>query len=727
MLAELRIIHEFSQNRFPLHELFGASDLVGQLAWQKLGGPLYVGRDDRQAVRHCFDQRVGHPFPARREEKDLGLAQPCADIALPANQLGPLRRAMENYLELDRFTLGAIAEDRQFPVLVLVHGVRCGQEHRFVIFLWVEPSHGDEPVLATGWLGVRSRLDGVDIDPVGNDHELLFRHAKCPGCELPDALADAQNAIGLLRRPRLKPTPPASLFHDPQRLQPTRLRGACGHRGDHIGVKQKAPEDIGAGLLDDTFQAVNGRKKLPFRAAIEKREGYLGIVKLTNERVLGGLWPWCQRDDMQLVLRWIQPARNVGHAALGTSHAQFRRDDQDAFWGFRHGVDSQSAESAGLVEFPAVDVYSTMDDTTDGRRPAVSHYCFASSMTNIDQYDYHLPSDLIAQQPLEKRTDARLLVVNRQTQEILHQHVRDLPEFLSSGDCLVLNNTKVVPARLMGRRANTGGRWQGLFVETDPQGHWLVLAKTRGKIQPGEKVILENREAREDTELELLANLGGGQWAVKPLTEESPFDVLERVGRVPLPHYIRGGEMMPEDWKDYQTVFAENPGAVAAPTAGLHFTHELLNKVSAQGVDRQFVTLHVGMGTFRPIGVENIDQHEMHFEYGEINQATVDRLNEVKAKGGRLVSVGTTATRVLETAAASGTLEPWMGKTNLFIRPPYEFKAVDVLLTNFHLPKSTLLILVRTFGGDELLRRAYREAINEEYRFYSYGDAMLIL
>ncbi|PQO25510.1 tRNA preQ1(34) S-adenosylmethionine ribosyltransferase-isomerase QueA [Blastopirellula marina] len=348
-------------------------------------------------------------------------------------------------------------------------------------------------------------------------------------------------------------------------------------------------------------------------------------------------------------------------------------------------------------------------------------------MTNIDQYDYHLPSDLIAQQPLEKRTDARLLVVNRQTQEISHHHVRDLPEFLNSGDCLVLNNTKVVPARLMGRRANTGGRWQGLFVETDPQGHWLVLAKTRGKIQPGEKVILENREAREDTELELVANLGGGQWAVKPLTLESPFDVLERVGRVPLPHYIRGGEMMPEDWKDYQTVFAETPGAVAAPTAGLHFTHELLNKVSAQGVDRQFVTLHVGMGTFRPIGVDNIDQHEMHFEYGEINQATVDRLGEIKANGGRIVSVGTTATRVLETAAASGKLQPWTGKTNLFIRPPYQFKAVDVLLTNFHLPKSTLLILVRTFGGDELLRRAYREAIREEYRFYSYGDAMLIL
>lgn len=348
-------------------------------------------------------------------------------------------------------------------------------------------------------------------------------------------------------------------------------------------------------------------------------------------------------------------------------------------------------------------------------------------MTNIDQYDYHLPSDLIAQQPLEKRTDARLLVVNRQTQEIAHHHVRDLPELLNAGDCLVLNNTKVVPARLVGRRVNTGGRWQGLFIETDDQGNWLVLAKTRGKIQPGERVVLENREAREDVQLELLANLGGGQWAVKLLADEPPFAVLERVGRVPLPHYIRGGEMMPEDVQDYQTVFAETPGAVAAPTAGLHFTHELLNKMAANGIQRQFVTLHVGMGTFRPIGVENIDQHEMHFEMGEITQETVDKLAAVKAAGGRIISVGTTATRVLETAAADGTLKPWSGKTNLFIRPPYRFNAVDVLLTNFHLPKSTLLILVRTFGGDELIRRAYEEAIDEEYRFYSYGDAMLIL
>lgn len=348
-------------------------------------------------------------------------------------------------------------------------------------------------------------------------------------------------------------------------------------------------------------------------------------------------------------------------------------------------------------------------------------------MTNIDQYDYHLPPDLIAQQPLEKRSDARLLVVNRQTQEIQHQHIRDLPELLRPNDCLVLNNTKVVPARLMGRRLLTGGRWQGLFIEADDQGNWLILAKTRGKIQPGERVVLENREAREDVQLELLANLGGGQWAVKPVADEGAFDILQRVGRVPLPHYIRGGEAMPEDWQQYQTVFAESAGAVAAPTAGLHFTHELLNKLSAQQVEREFVTLHVGMGTFRPIGVEQIEEHQMHSEFGEITQTAVDHLRQVKQAGGRIVSVGTTATRVLETAAAEGVLQPWRGKTNLFIRPPYTFHAVDALLTNFHLPKSTLLILVRTFGGDDLIRRAYRQAIQEQYRFYSYGDAMLIL
>jgi len=348
-------------------------------------------------------------------------------------------------------------------------------------------------------------------------------------------------------------------------------------------------------------------------------------------------------------------------------------------------------------------------------------------MTRIDQYDYHLPSDLIAQQPLEKRADARLLVVDRQSQEISHRHIRDLPEILRTGDCLVLNNTKVVPARLVGRRALTGGRWQGLFVETDESGNWLVLGKTRGKIAPGEIVVLENREAREDVQLQLLASLGGGKWAAKPVAEEDAFSILERVGRVPLPHYIRGGEMMPEDWGQYQTVFAENQGAVAAPTAGLHFTHELLNKLEAAGVSRQFVTLHVGLGTFRPIAADQIEEHQMHLEVGEISESVVSQIDQVKSAGGRIVSVGTTATRVLETAAADGTLRPWQGKTDLFIYPPYDFKGVDCLLTNFHLPKSTLLILVRTFGGDELIREAYRQAVAERYRFYSYGDAMLIL
>lgn len=349
-------------------------------------------------------------------------------------------------------------------------------------------------------------------------------------------------------------------------------------------------------------------------------------------------------------------------------------------------------------------------------------------MTHIDQYDYHLPPELIAQQPLEKRADARLMVIDRATGEIDHRHIRDLPEILKPSDCLVFNDTKVVPARLVGKRASTGGRWQGLYVESDTSGNWLILGKTRGKIEPGELVILENRESREDIHLRLLARLGGGMWAAQPESTEDTFEILERVGRVPLPHYIRDGEMLPEDWQQYQTVFARQAGAVAAPTAGLHFTQEMLAKLESAGIDRQFVTLHVGLGTFRPVGVEQIEEHQMHHEWGEIRQAICDRLGEVKEEGGRIVAIGTTATRVLETASAEdGELRPWRGKTDLFIRPPYQFHAVDALLTNFHLPKSTLLILVRTFGGEELLKRAYEEAIQESYRFYSYGDAMLIL
>jgi S-adenosylmethionine:tRNA ribosyltransferase-isomerase len=348
-------------------------------------------------------------------------------------------------------------------------------------------------------------------------------------------------------------------------------------------------------------------------------------------------------------------------------------------------------------------------------------------MTEIDDYDYDLPQELIAQQPLAQRTDARLLVVDRSNNSIEHYHVRDLPEFLSPTDSLVLNDTQVIPARLVGYRTRTGGRWSGLFLSADEHGAWKVLGQTRGKLQPGESITLQDEVLNDRFQLRLLARLEGGAWAVKPETEGEPLSLLQQVGRVPLPPYIRGGEMHESDRASYQTVYADKPGAVAAPTAGLHFTEPLLQAIQGKNVGISRVTLHVGMGTFRPIAVDSLADHQMHAEWGSIDSQAAAELNERRAAGGRIVAIGTTAVRVLETAFADGRLPAWQGTTDLFIRPPYQWQAVDALMTNFHLPKSTLLVLVRTFGGDALIRRAYDVAIQEEYRFYSYGDAMLIL
>lgn len=348
-------------------------------------------------------------------------------------------------------------------------------------------------------------------------------------------------------------------------------------------------------------------------------------------------------------------------------------------------------------------------------------------MSELAQYDYELPTELIAQQPLARRADARLLLVERRTRSLTHLHVRDLPEILRPADCLVLNDTRVIPARLVGYRTQTGGRWFGLFLESDADGHWRLLSKTRGKLLPGETITLLDRNGRDDARLRLLVKFNGGGWAAQLESGEATLDVLDRVGRVPLPHYIRGGQMIDADRSSYQTVFAEKPGAVAAPTAGLHFTESLLTQLRDKGVGICRVTLHVGIGTFRPISAETLDEHVMHDEWGCVDADVIEQLKQCRASGGRIVAVGTTAVRVLETAAAGGSLRPWQGRTNLFIRPPYEFRAVDVLMTNFHLPKSTLLVLARTFGGDEVIRRAYEEAIAERYRFFSYGDAMLIV
>jgi S-adenosylmethionine:tRNA ribosyltransferase-isomerase len=364
-------------------------------------------------------------------------------------------------------------------------------------------------------------------------------------------------------------------------------------------------------------------------------------------------------------------------------------------------------------------------------RPPVSvHERFPklfARMSELDAFDYELPRALIAQEPLPERSDARLMLVDRARRTIEHHTIADLPNLLRAGDALVLNDSKVVPARLVGRRVVTGGKWEGLFLALDDEGLWSLLCKARGHMQPGEQIELVNRRGREDVRLRLIRKGKGGVWLVYPETEEQAWDVLDRVGRVPLPHYIRHGEMNDDDRRRYQTIYAREPGSVAAPTAGLHFTDALLRRLIDHGVTPVRVTLHVGVGTFRPIKAETLDGHVMHSEWCRIDEAAVDRLTRLREDGGRIVAVGTTACRTLETAAAGGTLQPYVGHTDLFIRPGHRFRGVDALLTNFHLPRSTLLVLVRTFGGDELIQRAYEAAIAEQYRFYSYGDAMLIV
>jgi S-adenosylmethionine:tRNA ribosyltransferase-isomerase len=345
----------------------------------------------------------------------------------------------------------------------------------------------------------------------------------------------------------------------------------------------------------------------------------------------------------------------------------------------------------------------------------------------LDQYDYELPKHLVAQDPLQSRSDARLMVVDRKRAEISHHHVRDLPDLLNAGDCLVVNDTRVLPSRIVGYRQSTKGRWEGLYLGDEASGAWRILCKARGTLVPGETIQLVDRLARDDLQLRLVARSEGGMWLVRPINDEPVMEALGRIGRVPLPNYIRKGEMVDADRERYQTVFAKNSGSAAAPTAGLHFTPELIDRLKAANIGVAKVTLHVGLDTFRPIKASKLSDHQMHSEWGQINTATVQQLAAARKSGGRIVAVGTTSVRVLESAAADGVLRPWEGQTELFIRPPYRFKAVDCLMTNFHLPRTTLLVLVSTFGGEKLMRHAYEEAIRHEYRFYSYGDAMIIV
>ncbi|NDH06374.1 tRNA preQ1(34) S-adenosylmethionine ribosyltransferase-isomerase QueA, partial [bacterium] len=336
-------------------------------------------------------------------------------------------------------------------------------------------------------------------------------------------------------------------------------------------------------------------------------------------------------------------------------------------------------------------------------------------------FKYELPPELIAQHPPQKREQSRLMLVDRKSSRISHHFFSDLPSLLKKDDLLVLNDTQVVKARLYGKRKTTGGKWEGLYLRTLDDGLWEMMSHTRGWPLPGETIVVEPGPL----ELLLVRKNAGGIWHAKPSLDGDAPAILEAHGKVPLPPYIRKGKALEEDTTRYQTIFARHPGAVAAPTAGLHFTEELFVALKAMGVDRSFVTLHVGPGTFKPLPESLPEVYNVDPEFGILPGETLTAIRECKQNQGRLVSVGTTSTRLLETAARANLNQPWQGWADLTIRPPFKFEQVEILITNFHLPRSTLLLLVGAFAGDNLIRLAYDEAIKNQYRFFSYGDAML--
>lgn len=346
-----------------------------------------------------------------------------------------------------------------------------------------------------------------------------------------------------------------------------------------------------------------------------------------------------------------------------------------------------------------------------------------------DFLDYELPPHLIAQEALAERDQARLLVVRRSDASLAHHVFLDLPELLNPGDLLILNDTKVLHARLLGRRVRTGGKWEGLFLRALADGTWELLCQTRGRLTEGETIAVEPGPLQ----LQLIEKSPEGHWRVRPNESGTAVELLMRHGQVPLPPYIRKGRAAAGDEERYQTVYARRVGAVAAPTAGLHFTPRVFERLRQRGIDWAFVTLHVGLGTFQPIQVDDVTQHPIHREWGELSAVSAQAITACRARGGRVVAVGTTSVRVLETAAMASQgrepaeVLPWSGETDLYIYPPYAFRVVDALVTNFHLPRTSLLLLVSAFAGGELIRRAYNTAIERQYRFYSYGDAMLIV
>ncbi|MDD4735558.1 MAG: tRNA preQ1(34) S-adenosylmethionine ribosyltransferase-isomerase QueA [Kiritimatiellae bacterium] len=344
-----------------------------------------------------------------------------------------------------------------------------------------------------------------------------------------------------------------------------------------------------------------------------------------------------------------------------------------------------------------------------------------------DDFNYDLPPELIAQHPAERRDQARMMVLDRAAQTWAHRCVSDLPDYLRPHDLLVLNNTRVIPARIFGHKPS-GGRVEFLFLEETEPDTWLVLMRASRRPKPGTQVMLGQHGAA----VEILEEGEFGRAKVRVISDQPFLHILEQDGIAPLPPYISrdysSEQDTPEDRARYQTIYASQPGAVAAPTAGLHFTPELLDQLAARGVELTEVTLPVGIGTFRPVSVDRVEDHVMDEERYEITEAAAQAIESTRKHGGRITAVGSTSVRTLETVAArpegfgAGT-----GRSALFITPPYPFRLVDVMLTNFHLPKSTLLMMVCALAGREFMLEAYREAVRNKYRFFSYGDCMLIL
>ncbi len=338
----------------------------------------------------------------------------------------------------------------------------------------------------------------------------------------------------------------------------------------------------------------------------------------------------------------------------------------------------------------------------------------------VEDFNYNLPEELIAQTPLEKRDSSRLLVLDKKTGNIEHKHFTDIIDYLEEGDTLVLNDTKVLPARLIGEKEETGAVIEILLLKNIKDDEWECLVKPARRIKVGTIVTFGNGKLK----AECLEEHDEGIRIFKLIYNGILLETLEELGTMPLPPYIH--EKL-NDQSRYQTVYAKEVGSAAAPTAGLHFTKDLLEKIESKKVNIAYVTLHVGLGTFRPVSVETIEEHEMHSEYYSMTKEVADLLNETKKKGKRIIAVGTTSTRTLETIATKyNEFKECSGWTNIFIFPGYEFKAIDCLSTNFHLPKSTLVMLVSALAGRENILNAYNTAVNEKYRFFSFGDAMFI-